>query len=407
MRTATIMILALSLACTACGDDGGGGGADAGDISNTTKPPKRSDIHGAIDPSTGVFAVFGGDDGPIVDQRPMASYRDDTWLFEPGLGWTDVSSAGPSARGRQAVAFDSNGKRMIIFGGRFRTAGTTGNYTLFNDVWAFDFSARTWEQLSDGTGGPSARYFATAAYDAGSDTFYVYGGDTNPSALSISISTEVWSFKGGVWTQVVVAGTAPTPDRLFMGYTHDSQRNALIAYGGQLGDFVTAANRDLYRLDLATGVWEQLSDGTGGPSGRFSSLMAYDADGDRYILMGGHADQGVANDVWAFNPAQGSWSELYSGDTFTGAPLGCLGNAQELPKDYVTQDAAGPERRSGGFLGYTSGQLWLFGGESDCSDHLDDTWRYDLGAGSWSEILEAGSGESCLRENNDCQCLCI
>jgi hypothetical protein len=296
---------------------------------------------------------------------------------------------------------------MLIFGGRFRATGTTGNYTLFNDLWAFDFSARTWSQLSDGTGGPSARYFATAAYDTSSDTFYVYGGDTNPGALALTLSTEVWSFKDGTWTQVTPSGDAPTPERLFMGYTHDSSRNALIAYGGQIGDFVTAANRDMYSLALGTGVWTKISDGGGGPSGRFSSLMTYDADGDRYIMMGGHADLGVTNDIWAYDPVANTWGNVYAGDSFTGAALGCLGNGQELPKDYVTQDVAGPERRSGGFLGYASGQLWLFGGESDCSDHLDDTWRFDISAGSWTEILEAGSGESCLREGNDCQCLCL
>jgi hypothetical protein len=217
----------------------------------------------------------------------------------------------------------------------------------------------------------------------------------------------VWSFKAGVWSQVTVAGSAPNPQRLFMGYTHDSKRNTLIAYGGQLGDFQTAANRDLYSLDLATGVWSQLNDGTGGPSGRFSSLMSYDADGDRYLMMGGHADPGVTNDVWAYDANANSWSQLYAGDSFTGAALGCLGNPRELPKDYVTEDVNGPERRSGGFLGYTNGQLWLFGGESDCSDHLDDTWRFDLAAATWTEVLAAGSGESCLRENNDCQCLCL
>lgn len=403
-----MLALMVSLGCGGDDSSGADGGlVDAGGLSNTTSPPKRSDIHGAIDPDTGVFAVFGGDDGPIVNQIPMANYLADTWLFEPGEGWTEVSGAGPSARGRHAVAYDSAGNRMLIFGGRFRASGGSGDYTLYNDLWAFDFSARTWEQLSDGTGGPAARYFSTAAYDAATETFYVYGGDTNPSALGITLATDVWSFSNGTWSEVPVSGQAPDPSRLFMAYTHDTSRNALIAYGGQIGDFVSAANRDLYSLDLATGSWTRLNDGTSGPSGRFSSLMTYDADGDRYLMLGGHADLGVTNDLWAYDRNADSWTRLYTGDTFTGGALGCLGNPQEIPKGYVSEDASGPERRSGGFLGYADGSVWLYGGESDCSDHLDDTWHFHLGSSAWTEVLEATSGESCLRQNNDCQCLCI
>jgi len=410
LKHAGVLITILALGCgggNSNGVDGGSAGIDAGGITNTTSPPKRSDIHGAIDPDTGVFAVFGGDDGPIVDQIPRANYRSDTWIFEPGLGWTEITAAGPSARGRHAVTYDSANNRMLVFGGRFRTSGTTGNYTLYNDLWALDLSARTWEQLSDGSGGPAPRYFSTAAYDAASDTFYVYGGATSASALQITLATDVWSFKNGTWTETAVSGQAPSPSRLFMGYAHDTKRNALIAFGGQLGDFVTAANRDMYSLDLASGVWSLLDDGIAGPSGRFSSLMTYDAQGDRYLMMGGHADLGVTNDIWAFDPGASSWSQVYVGDSFTGGALGCLGNPREIPNDYVTQDASGPERRSGGFLGYADGSVWLFGGESDCSDHLDDTWNFNFATSSWTEVLGATSGESCLRENNDCQCLCL
>jgi len=296
---------------------------------------------------------------------------------------------------------------MLVFGGRYRESGKSGNYTLYNDLWAFDFSARTWEKLSDGSGGPRPRYFSTAAYDAASETFYVYGGGPNPNALAIEVATDLWSFKNGVWKEIPVSGPAPSPSRLFLGYTHDTKRNQLIIYGGQLGDFVTAANRELYALDLATGVWTLLDDGASGPEGRFSALMTYDVDGDRYLMMGGHADLGVANDLWAYDRAAGSWTQLYVGDTFTGKSLGCLGNPREIPKDYIVQDANGPERRSGGFLGYTNGKVWLFGGESDCSDHLDDTWNFDLTSREWTEVRSATSGESCLRKNDDCQCLCI
>ena len=90
-----------------------------------------------------------------------------------------------------------------------------------------------------------------------------------------------------------------------------------------------------------------------------------------------------------------------SGDSFTGAALGCLGNSRESPAGYVTQDLSTPERRSTGVIGLLSGTLWLFGGESDCSDHLDDTWSLDVATGAWSELIEARGGESCARRNDD------
>ncbi|MBL4634409.1 MAG: hypothetical protein JKY56_11085 [Kofleriaceae bacterium] len=412
-RTKQLAFLFLAIAglSTGCGGDKDDTGnpipVDAGGLVNDVSPSKRSDIHGAMDPATGSFAVFGGDDGPIVNQTPMARYRSDTWLFTQGIGWEDVSSAGPSARGRQAVAYDSSSQRMLIFGGRFRPEGMTGNYTLFGDLWSFGFADKAWTQLSDGQGGPQARYFATSAFDSDSGTFYVYGGATSSSALSIRLAEDLWSFKDNVWTQVTTSGSAPSPARLFMAYTHDTKRNALIAFGGQIGDFVSPALNDVYSLDLATGVWSALPATGTAPSGRFSSLMTYDTQGDRYIMMGGHADLGVTNDVWAYSPDAGSWDQLYVGDTFTGGPLGCLGNPREIPKTYMVQDTSGPERRSGGFLGYSDNSVWLFGGESDCSDHLDDTWRLDLSDNSWNEELSATSGESCARQNSDCQCLCL
>ncbi len=392
----------------ACGSEGG---AVDGDASATDaapigpRPGKRSDVAGAGDPTTGAIALFGGDDGAIVDQIPVAHYLEDTWLFEPDSGWSEIASPGPSARGRHAVGFDPAGTRMMVFGGRYR-AGSSGNYTLYDDLWAFDLTARTWTQLSTG-GGPAPRYFAAAAFSSVQGAFFVYGGGTNANPLNITTSDDVWSFDGASWSQVTTSGDAPSA-RLFVAYAYDSSRDRLIVFGGQVGDFVSPGLNDLYALDLATGTWSLLHDGSGtAPSGRFSAMMSYDAEADRYVVFGGHADPGVTNDVWAFSPADGGWTELAGGDSFTGAPLGCLGNSREIPNGYVTQDLSAPERRSGGVLAIQGAVMRLFGGESDCSDHLDDTWQLDLADPAWTELIEARSGESCARRNDDCQCLCL
>jgi galactose oxidase-like protein/Kelch motif protein len=397
----------LLILLTACG--GGSAAVDAGPadggLPGQVRPGKRSQSAYAGDPAGGRLVVFGGDTGPIVDQIPQPVFVDETWVLDLVQGWHPVTGGGPSARARAAGVLDPSG-RVLVFGGRWRATGTGGDYTLYRDLWAFDLASESWSLVDDGSSGPSGREIPVAAFDPTDQALYVYGGDTDPSALGIAPSAEVWRYQAGAWTQLSPGGDAPAP-RHFMASTYDSSRHRLIIFGGQPGNFVDPGMSDLYALDLATATWSRLHPGgSGAPSGRFSANLAYDADGDRYLLFGGHADPGVANDLWAFDPDGGAWTELDAGDVFTGAPPGCLGNSAEIPADYVTQDLAAPERRSSAAAAVLGGGLVVFGGQSDCSDHLDDTWSY-APASAWSELLPARSGESCARRNDDCACLCL
>ena len=406
MRSPSVF-LAMTLA--ACGGssttpDGGPGNPDAG-LPGDVRPGKRSQAASAGD-ATGRLVVFGGDQGPIVDQIPQPDFVDETWVLDLTAGWHPVTGTSPSARGRAGAALDPSGW-VLMFGGRYRPTGQTGDYTLYRELWAFDLTEETWALVDDGSTGPTGREIPAVVYDPDAAALYVYGGDTDPSALGISPSTEVWRFQDGAWAQVTTTGTAPTP-RHFIASTFDSARRRLVVYGGQPGNFVDPALSDLYALDLATSTWSQLHPGgNGSPDGRFSGSLVYDAGGDRYLLLGGHADPGVVNDVSAFDPDTGMWSSVHPGDSFTGAPLGCLGNPAEIPENYVDQDLNAPERRSGAAAAMLGSDLIVFGGQSDCSDHLDDTWRFDPAAAGWTELLAARSGESCLRRNDDCQCLCL
>jgi hypothetical protein len=138
------------------------------------------------------------------------------------------------------------------------------------------------------------------------------------------------------------------------------------------------------------------------------AAMQYDAVNDRYVLFGGHTDIGDANDLWTFDPETLKWSVVYRGDKFTGERIGCIGNESEVPADYVQQDLTAPERRHRGMHAVLGDNLWIAGGmHAECSDHLDDTWRFDLLTDTWIEVIEARSGESCARRGDDCQCLCL
>ncbi len=414
MRTSHLLFLAAcTLAVTACpgetaDDDGMPDDLDA--IVAEDRPSKRSEVVAVPHEPTNSILMFGGNDAPIVNQIPRAQYRDDTWVFEPGFGWTEIDDEGPSARGRYGAALDEVNGRALVFGGRYRPADETGDYTLFNDLWAFDFADRTWDRLHNGgSDGPPARYYPGVVWSTEDNALYAYGGLENEDPLIFDKATDLWRWtEADGWEEVDVSGDEPS-SRAFFGTTYDRARNRLILFAGQVGDFQSLAFNDLYALDLGTGEWRELhGGGDSAPFTRMHPHIQYDAQRDRILLFGGHTDVGDDNDLWEFAADGDNWNLVYEADTFTGVGFGCLGNPSEVPSDYVNQDLDAPERRQKAMVALMWDNLWIFGGmHAECSEHLDDTWRYDLASDAWTELIEARTGESCARRNDDCECLCL
>jgi len=411
-QSAVSLFLALTILATACGETPGDDddGPDLDTITSDSRPSKRSEVISVADPETGTILMFGGNDAAIVSQIPGAAYLDETWIFEPGIGWEEVEDDGPHARGRHVAALDPDEGRALVFGGRYRPEGQSGNYDLYNDLWAFDFAERRWTELDDGNGGgPGPRYYGGAVWSTADKAFYVYGGQTNPNPLIFNHNYELWRWTPSEgWSEISTSGDAPS-GRTFFGTTYDGQRNRLMLFAGQTGDFSSLAYNDLFALDLSSGEWSELhGGGISAPFTRMHPHLQYDSNRDRLILFGGHTDIGDDNDVWAFPGDGDEWQLLNEADRFTGGPLGCLNNPSEVPADYVEIDLTAPERRHKGFLASMHDNLWVFGGmHAECSDHLDDTWRFDLETRTWSELIEARTGESCARRGDDCECLCL
>ena len=228
---------------------------------------------------------------------------------------------------------------------------------------------------------------------------------TNASPMVIDVNMEFWKWtESGGWEELAQSGNIPS-QRTFLGEAYDPVRKRIILFAGQVGDYWSYAYNDTYALDVETGEWTQLNSGDG-PSTRMHPHALYDAARDRYILFGGHTDIGDGNDLWSMNPDTGEWTLFREADSFTGEGLGCNGNPSDVPTDYVSQDLTAPERRHRGMFTLLHDNLWIYGGmHSECSDHLDDTWRYPL-AEEWTQLIEARTGESCARKDADCACLC-
>jgi hypothetical protein len=403
------LVLALFVGCKADStDDSDPGVGDLNNISTSERPSKRSEILAAANESSNEIMIFGGNDGPVVNQIPTARFLNETWIFEPGYGWTEIATEEqPKKRGRYAMSMDQAGNRALFFGGRFRREGESGAYEIFDDLWEFSFDTHEWTLLDEG-GGPAARYYPASGYDEESGTFYIWGGNLNSDPLNFIRGTDLWSYKDGQWTEIPTSGEQPDPMRVFFGSTFDTKRKRIILFGGHPGDFVSQAFKETYALDVETGVWERLHGGVQAPSTRMHAHLTYDEAEDRYLLFGGHTDVGDQNDLWWFDTTENRWNELHIADVLNSTGLGCMGNSSEVPADYVTQDLSAPERRHRGMFAMMHDNLWIYGGiHAECSDQVNDTWRYDLAEGQWHELIESTTGESCARRGDDCQCLCL
>jgi hypothetical protein len=377
-------------------------------------PAARADSAAALSADARSMVMFGGDVAIVVcGDVPKRDHVGDTWLLDTACGgWTQLMTPGPSPRARHAMATDAARNRALLFGGRYRDKGQTGNYTLYNDVWAFDFAAKTWSQLPTGGTPPSPRANTAMAIDG--DTLWMFGGTTSPSALAFTPSNDLYALdlKTNQWRAVTAQG-APTP-RLFHAMTIDpATHRAYVGWGGDENAFVGPFFKDIAVLDLATLAWSPLAvaPAAGATEGRIKLGMAVrsaSAGGPaRLYAFAGHDDGalGNRNDLLATDlGGAAAWKAEIKGDTYNKPPAGQCNFAA----DFVINDPQSMERRSSfAFASLPNGEAFVvFGGDSDCG-RLSDAWWYDTRAARWTAIAESLPGLSCLRTGNpSCKSLC-
>lgn len=196
---------------------------------------------------------------------------DDTWEWD-GSEWVQTADTGPMARYQHAVAFDSNRKRTVLFGG---IVGTQD----FGDTWIWDGAEWTQEQDS----GPVTRHGHALAYDVKRQRIVLFGG----SETKVRLFDDTWEYDGTHW--VDVADTGPSP-RLGHGMVYGGVK--VILFGGRAA---AVHVRDTWEWDGTR--WMQLQDM--GPSPRRAFGMACDTVRQHVALFGGAGkDSEYLGDTW-------------------------------------------------------------------------------------------------------------
>lgn len=361
-------------------------------------PVTRSEIGMVYDAARERLVIYGGN--TAASERcavPPSVVVGEMWAFHLDCqSWEQLSPAGgPGNLVRHATVLDESRGRMLVFAGR------SSSSSYFNAVWSFDLATDTWSEIATTGTAPSPTMEAVAQIDVDRDRLLVFGGGDPSAPLGFGGRNTFHSLDLATneWTEITAAG-APSP-RLY--HASVIMGDELIIFGGT-NQWGLPYLSDTHAFNLTTDTWREITTAAA-PNARFGMELVADPDRGRVLMAFGHDDAalGNSNDVWALDPAAGTWTVVHVGDQFNSGPAGMC----DFPADFTIIEPDSPERRYSVGVAQTATGSFFFGGKADCG-YLNDVWRYDFGTDAWELVRASTSGEVCLRTGRtDCGSLCF
>jgi hypothetical protein len=291
--------------------------------------------------------------------------------------WIRVSgNRVPDPRVGQAVAYDSNRKVVVVFGGAAAVSGDA--QTPRQDVWEWNPATGAWRDRSSTGSAPDARSEAAVVYDSARDRFILFAG----RAQSGSNFQDTWEWNPSDGTWAPKAGASPKPDaRARHSMVYDEKRKVVVLFGGGRTIQGATASSDAAAIAVAfASTWEYEPVGAtwtnrtpvgaaASPSARYDAGMVWDSQRNVAVLFGGmqKSDDGVngspKQDIWEWSGETGSWTER-------------------------TLAGSRPSARFGHGMAYDPGRskVVVFGGyDINTGETRNDLWDWEPGTGTWSE----------------------
>jgi hypothetical protein len=260
-------------------------------VEGASPPPARFDHTITLDPATQKLVLFGGRTG----QKTLG----DTWVYDfSAKAWHEVkATTAPAARFGHAAAYDPRSRRVLLFAGQ-----ASG---FFNDVWAFDPVAESWQQLDTRGTPPSKRYGTAAVVDTQRNQLIISHGFTDngrfDDTFALNLTTNTWS------NLIDAASTRPLK-RCLHEAVYERTTDRVLLFGGCSSGFGPCPQSDFWSLDIGGRAWLKLEP-IDRPTARQNFSMVSD-DAGRVLLFGGETEVGADADTWIFTAATGKWSQV-------------------------------------------------------------------------------------------------
>ena len=238
--------------------------------------------------------LFGGSSVLFGNKTNPGQMLGDTWSFKT-RGWEKLYTPNsPGPRASAAIAYDSQNKRIVMFGG-YRMED--GKVKRLSDTW--EFKNDDWKKINDS--GPSARVGASMVYDPRTKKMILFGGSTDAKEYGAG-SGETWILDGSAWTKIEI----DQPPNIFDStMVLQTDKDRILRFGGWNG---TGRINETW---IYKTKWSKLKHKTSPPPRNHSS-MVYDFRTKRAILFGGHDGPNVLGDLWIFRG--GRWFKGFGHD---------------------------------------------------------------------------------------------
>ena len=293
------------------------------ELNGSLSPSPRAGALMAFDPADGEMHLFGGAGSGINNG--------DCWNFvryastspvKYTYSWLNCSNQNnlPPDREFGGMVYDSSDNYLVMFG------GINANTSL-GDTWTY--SGGRWSQIITQPGqAPSPRYNFSMVYDSGDGYVLLFGGiiasasnlnaiRSTPSGGQYSISSAIWEFRAGQWTDISSQFTKVYPQLRVGGASiYDAMDGYVLLFGGSL--CLLLPINSLSRcspMAILGDTWiysnsswsERYPSPT--PSARLGASIAFDSNDGVVIMFGGYGTANsnfTLNDTWEF--WAGGWS---------------------------------------------------------------------------------------------------
>lgn len=222
--------------------------------------------------------------------------------------WTQLTPTGDIPSEREGMAVVTIGNAIYLFG------GYNNSESNMNDLYRFNPSECSWEELTPDNAGPEARSGHKAvAYDG---KMYIFFGSGEEGFLD-----DIWQYNPttNLWTEIIPSSGVNPGARSYNSIVLIG--NMAWFYGGisDSGEVLT----DLWAFNFGDSQWESYPPYSG--DGRHGHIAAR-KDSEMYII-GGYEGFSAVNSIICYNTGSGTWSTLSKKGSFP-EPFAYAGHSQ-------------------------------------------------------------------------------